>query len=160
MRSYWYLKVRYFNILIIYILILNTIKMNKFITIAGVLLLGAATASKMVITESQLVNALENEVAAAERDVQLIKEHLQAVKSRRSRSVDPTVEAFNWEKAHHATGIISDLTQAGAAVWGATHQPQPQVEGWLGALGEVTGIASDAVNMGTTLYNTIEQPRV
>jgi len=65
--------------------------MNKFITIAGVLLLGAATASKMVITESQLVNALENEVAAAERDVQLIKEHLQAVKSRRSKSVDPTV---------------------------------------------------------------------
>jgi len=47
--------------------------MKKFITTAGVLLLGAATASKMVITESQLVNALENEVAAAERDVQLIK---------------------------------------------------------------------------------------
>ena len=47
--------------------------MKKFITTAGVLLIGAATASKIVITEQQLVNALEKEVASAERDVQLIK---------------------------------------------------------------------------------------
>ena len=50
--------------------------------------------------------------------------------------------------------MVKDLSLAGAAVWKATHPPQ--VQGWLGALGEVTGIASDAVNIGSTLYNTIE----
>lgn len=47
--------------------------------------------------------------------------------------------------------MVNDLTQAGAAVYEATHQPHVE-RGFLRGLGEVTGIASDLTNIAGTAY--------
>ncbi|CDW84577.1 UNKNOWN [Stylonychia lemnae] len=135
--------------------------MKKFITIAGALMLGSVVATEKVLNEAQLVHALEHDLIAAEQDVSLIKDHLQGIMKRRSRSADPRVErSSSWSKIHHATGALNDLTQAGVAIYGATQIPHVERGFSLHKLGHATGIAGDLVNIGTSIYGATQYPQV
>ncbi|CDW82283.1 UNKNOWN [Stylonychia lemnae] len=104
--------------------------MNKYVTIAGALLLGSVVATSTILSEEQLVHALSHELESAEQDVQLIKQHLSGILRKRGNSAEPRVEkSSNWSKIHHATGALNDLTQAGTAIYEATHHLNVESKG-------------------------------
>ncbi|CDW81050.1 UNKNOWN [Stylonychia lemnae] len=134
--------------------------MQKIITIAGVFLLGSAVASGLAIDEGKLIKGLVHELIDAEKDVKLIKQSLQAIAKKRSRSAPRVERSSSWSKIHHATGALSDLTNAGVAIYGATQIPHVERGFSLHKLGHATGIASDLVNIGTGIYGATQMPRV
>ncbi|CDW78475.1 UNKNOWN [Stylonychia lemnae] len=87
----------------------------------------------------------------------------------------PSTSLHPIEIAKIGTDIISGLGNTGTAMYAQIEAAkaaeaqkkyyeslmnQPQVEGFLSGLGELTGIAGDLTGMGLGIYQTIEQPHV
>jgi hypothetical protein len=94
-----------------------------------------------------------------------------------SRTSTPTMHPI--EMAHLGTQMLTGLAGTGAGMYSQIMQgqaaaaqqqyyqqqmaqmnQQPQVEGFLGGLGELTGAVGDLTGLGLGIYQTIEQPRV